>query len=147
MVKKPFEYVGYHFISERVLTKEENDLYKISNRQCIDKELGFCKPGYSYESKYPYSYESFYEASSDKNCDLFRCFENGRLYIPCQNDLQIYMEEKPFQRADEAEYEERYKRLLALPNCNTCGIKGLCKFCVYPGQVVRINCPLWVSKQ
>lgn len=52
------------------------------------------------------------------------------------------MEEK----IDEIEYKELYENLIALPNCNTCGIKNLCKFCVSPGQVIRINCPLWVEK-
>lgn len=148
MLKRSFEYGGYHFIPERSLTKAENDLYKISRIQCIDKEMGLCKPRYSYESKYPYSHTSFYEASSDKKCDLFRCVENGRLYIPCENDLQIYIEEKTLKKIDdEMEYKELYENLLALPNCNTCRIRELCKFKPYPGQAVRINCPLWVSKQ
>lgn len=43
------------------------------------------------------------------------------------------------------EYKELYENLMALPNCNNCGIKGVCKFCVFPGQAVRINCPLWVE--
>ena len=81
MNKESFEYGGYHFIPERCFTKEENNFFAISRRQRIDKELGFCRPGYSYESKYPYSHEDFYAASPDKECDLFRCVENGRLYV------------------------------------------------------------------
>ena len=34
------------------------------------------------------------KASTDKNCDLYRCVENGKLYIPCHHDLQLY-QEKP----------------------------------------------------
>lgn len=26
-----------------------------------------------------YSYESFYEASTEKKCDIFRCIENGKV--------------------------------------------------------------------
>ena len=52
MNKESFEYGGYHFIPERCFTKEENNFFAISRRQRIDKELGFCRPGYSYESKY-----------------------------------------------------------------------------------------------
>ncbi|MBQ8731575.1 MAG: hypothetical protein IJY82_01930 [Oscillospiraceae bacterium] len=43
------------------------------------------------------------------------------------------------------EYKELYDNITSLPNCNSCGIKGLCKFCVAPGQVSRFNCPLWVE--
>ena len=63
-----------------------------SRRQRRDEELGFCKSGNGYESKYPYSPEGFYAASPDKECDLFRCMENGKLYLPCENDLQEYVE-------------------------------------------------------
>ena len=55
--------------------------------------------GYAYESKYPYSHKGFYAASPDKECDLFRCLENGKLYLPCGNDLQEYMEQ-PQKRKD-----------------------------------------------
>lgn len=90
--KESFEYGGYHFVPERQLTGAENNIFTISRRQCIDKELGFCRQGYVYESKYPYSHAEFYSASTDKECDLFRCVENGKLYLPCANDLQEYLE-------------------------------------------------------
>ena len=87
-----FEYGGYHYIPERKLSPEENDFAKINRNLKIDVELGFCKPNYAYSSKYPYSYEAFYASASDKTCDLYRCVENGRLYMPCGNDLQEYVE-------------------------------------------------------
>ena len=93
MKNQIFEYGGFHFIPERQLTAEE-DFWEISHRQRIDQGLGFCIPGYIYESRYPYSHEAFYEAASDKDCDLFRCIENGKLYLPCENDLQEYIENK-----------------------------------------------------
>lgn len=92
MKKQPFEYGRYHFIPERKLTSKENNFSTISRRQRIDEQLGICRPGYTYKSKYPYSYEDFYNASTDKKCDLFRCVENGKLYVPCTNDLQEYVE-------------------------------------------------------
>ena len=98
MEKQAFEYGGFHFIPERRFTAEENSFLAISRRQRLDKELGFCKPGYAYKSKYPYSHESFYSASPDKECDLFRCVENGKLYLPCTNDLQEYMEQPKKER-------------------------------------------------
>ncbi|WP_457791419.1 hypothetical protein [Anaeromassilibacillus sp. SJQ-5] len=177
MKNQIFEYGGFHFIPERQLTAEE-DFWEISHRQRIDQGLGFCIPGYIYESRYPYSHEAFYEAASDKDCDLFRCIENGKLYLPCENDLQEYIENKRRKNecmecdcydpdegcALESElkieycpkcsgyseicglYREFYDDITALHDCDDCGIKSKCKFAPEPGQMVRINCPLWVEK-
>ena len=92
MSNSVFEYGGYHFVPERQLMAHENSFQAVSHRLRTDRELGFCRKGYAYESKFNYSYDEFYMASTDKECDLFRCVENGKLYIPCQNDLQEYME-------------------------------------------------------
>ena len=92
MSKEPFEYGGYHFIPERTLKGAEAGFFAMSRKIRLDKELGFCEAGYVYPSKYPYSHESFMAASTDKECDLYRCVENGKLYIPCQHDLQLYQE-------------------------------------------------------
>lgn len=110
-----FEYGGYHFIPERQLTTEENSFASISKRQNLDIDLGFCRENYAYPSKYPYSHESFYAASPDKTCDLFRCVENGKLYIPCENDLQEYMEHNPDRSLETFKREARLvlERLLA----------------------------------
>lgn len=92
MNKEPFEYGGYHFIPERTLRGAEAGFFAISRKLCEDRELGFCEEGYAYPSKFPYSHESFMAASTDKESDLYRCVENGNLYIPCHHDLQIYQE-------------------------------------------------------
>ncbi|WP_349218538.1 hypothetical protein [Solibaculum intestinale] len=177
MKNQIFEYGGFHFIPERKFTAQEKDFFKISRQQRIDCSLGFCVPGYIYESKYDYSYESFYEAATNKDCDLFRCVENGKLYLPCENDLQEYIENKRRKNEcldcgcyDETEgcvltstekqencpkcsessvllsdYKDFFKDITALHDCNDCGISK-CKFAPEPGQMVRINCPLWVEK-
>lgn len=93
MTDKTFEYGGYHFTPERQLTRKESSLSSISKHQRIDTELGFCKKGYTYASKFDYSYDGFYNAATEKEFDLFRCEENGKLYIPCANDLQEYVEQ------------------------------------------------------
>lgn len=93
MTDKTFEYGGYHFTPERQLTRKESSLSSISKHQRIDTELGFCKKGYVYASKFDYSYDGFYNAATEKEYDLFRCEENGKLYIPCANDLQEYVEQ------------------------------------------------------
>ncbi len=43
-------------------------------------------------------------------------------------------------------FKDFYEDIAALHDCNDCGIKGVCKFSPQPGQMVRINCPLWVEK-
>ena len=88
MNKELFEYGGYHFIPERKLIGAEAELYAISKKICQDRELGFCEEGYAYPSKFPYSHAAFMYASTDKECDLYRCVENGKLYIPCHHDQQ-----------------------------------------------------------
>lgn len=33
-----------------------------------------------------------------------------------------------------------------LPNCNNCGKKNVCSYCVKAGEMVRINCFEWESE-
>ena len=94
MSKRTFEYGGYNFFPVRRLEGAESGFFAISRRIAIDPELGFCEEGYAYPSKFPYSYDDFYKAAGSKEYDLFRCVENGKIYIPCHHDLQIYREEK-----------------------------------------------------
>ena len=92
--KRTFEYGGYNFFPVRKLEGAESGFFAISKRISIDAELGLCEEGYAYPSKFPYSYEDFYKAAGGQEYDLFRCVENGKIYIPCHHDLQIYREEK-----------------------------------------------------
>jgi len=39
-----------------------------------------------------------------------------------------------------------YERLIALPSCNDCGLKGRCEYEPHVGMFVRINCPHWESE-
>lgn len=52
--------------------------------------LGFST--YPERQKFRYDYEAFYKASTDKDCDLFRCEENGKIYVPGKNELFLYHE-------------------------------------------------------
>ena len=92
--KRTFEYGGYNFFPVRKLEGAESGFFAILKRISIDAELGLCEEGYAYPSKFPYSYEDFYKAAGGHEYDLFRCVENGKIYIPCHHDLQIYREEK-----------------------------------------------------
>lgn len=82
-----FEYNGYHFEPERKLREcESKDLYTFSKRIKSDRELGMCDYKVNWK-KYDYSWKKFYEASHDSQLDLFRCVENGKLYVPCNHEL------------------------------------------------------------
>jgi hypothetical protein len=84
-----FEYGGYHFTPYRKIRKSKDSFIKIMERVRTDRDLGLS----TYEDrKADYSHAGFYEASTDKTCDLFRCEENGKIYIPCANELFEYQE-------------------------------------------------------
>lgn len=86
--RKTFEYGGYHFTPIRKFHKKEGDFFAISKRLASDPNLGLCT--YQDRQKAPYDYKDFYTVSTDKECDIFRCEENGLLYVPGKNELFIY---------------------------------------------------------
>lgn len=77
--RKTFEYGGYHFTPIRKFHKKEGDFFAISKRLASDPNLGLCT--YQDRQKAPYDYKDFYTVSTDKECDIFRCEENGLLYV------------------------------------------------------------------
>lgn len=81
-----FNYGGRLFIPYRLFTKAENTFDFISSYIARDFELGFMNKDYP-KSKIPYNYAEFYKKSSIKNCDLFFCLDNGKLYCPGENEL------------------------------------------------------------
>ncbi len=89
-----FAYGGYHFTPYRKFNKLEKkrSQYEFfhSGQITSDRELGMS--AYDSWKKVDYSHITFYEASTDKTCDIFRCVENGKLYIPGENELFIYTE-------------------------------------------------------
>ena len=90
--RKTFEYGGYHFTPIRKFHKKEGDFFVISKRLESDFNLGLCT--YQDRQKAPYDYKGFYTVATDKECDVFRCEENGLLYVPGENELFIYHEPK-----------------------------------------------------
>lgn len=88
---KIFVYKGYHFVPERKFTKSETkDFCTLSKHLKTDFEFGMCK--YKWK-KHNYSYVDFYESTDAKEIDLFRCVENSKLYVPCENELFEFVEE------------------------------------------------------
>ena len=93
------EYGGNHFTPVRQFRKSEGDFHDITRRQFSDRTLGLS----TYEwQKNPYSYADFYAASTDKECDIFRCEETGLLYVPGENELFGYNEPKQRSRNTKA---------------------------------------------
>ena len=108
-IKKPdvFEYGGNHFKPYRKFHKGEterklkgdsrswkNDAQYAARNMASDFELNFRNNG-SKEQRW--SYELFYAAADNNTADIFTCIENGKLYVPAENELFQYNE--PPQRA------------------------------------------------
>ena len=91
---KTFEYGGKYFEPLRKFNKKDGDFHKIAKNLKTDKELGFFVANYYDSQKFPYNYDDFYKACGNKDCDIFVCKENGKMYIPCQNELQRYEPKK-----------------------------------------------------
>ena len=99
-----FRFGDYHFVPYRQFRKGETKRplkgdsrpwkidaqYEMRNIRS-DRELGLSK--YDWK-KSEYSHEKFYEASGDSKCDIFRCIENGKLYVPAENEIFQYNEPK-----------------------------------------------------
>ena len=94
MQEATFEYGGKHFIPVRQFNKKDGDFYQITRRLRTDREFGFFRADYygKRSQKADYSHKAFYAASTAKACDIFRCVENGKLYVPCEYELQEYMD-------------------------------------------------------
>jgi hypothetical protein len=103
-LKEPgvFEYGGYHFKPVRNFRKGEvtrrlagdsrpwktDAQYEMRNMSS-DRELGLSKHEWK---KTDYSHEGFYAASGNSGADIFKCIENGKLYVPHENELYRYNE-------------------------------------------------------
>ena len=89
MKQEQFMYYGYHFIPLRMLNYHERraGLKKFS-RYIRSNSLGIS----DYNGSCNYSYTDFYKASKESECDIFRCVEDNKLYIPGDNELFEYTE-------------------------------------------------------
>jgi len=94
-----FEYGGSHFTPVRQFRRGEGDFHDVMRRVYTDRTVGLST--YDWQ-KAEYSYEGFYAASTDKQCDIFRCEETGRLYIPGANELFGYNERPQRSRGTKA---------------------------------------------
>lgn len=87
-----FEYGGYHFLPVG-LVNAANPLKYISNNTVSDKSLGIWSKSYTNiygKNKIDYTHKDFYNACNKIPCDIFKCLENGKVYIPAVNELFEY---------------------------------------------------------
>lgn len=84
----PFEYGGLHFIPEQRF-EPAGQSHSIIPLSHIRQGQNLAFPG---PSVFAYSHDAFYKASATKDCDIFRCVENGQLYVPCEDGLRLYEE-------------------------------------------------------
>ncbi|MDR1668913.1 MAG: hypothetical protein LBR76_03020 [Oscillospiraceae bacterium] len=105
-LKEPgvFEYGGYHFKPVRQFMDGEtvrpltgdsrpwkNDAQYAMRNMASDFSLGISAYDWK-KTDAAYSIDSFYEASGGNTADIFRCIENGKLYVPGENELFLYSE-------------------------------------------------------
>ncbi len=84
-----YAYGNYHFIPHAKIG-EIKSISDVILR--TDFELGYFDsndyPGR--KQKYPYDYQKFYDAMNNSDLDIFKCVENGKLYVPCEHELFLY---------------------------------------------------------
>ena len=84
-----FEYNGFHFEAVGKLP-DNSDARDVVNNTVSKNELGMS----DYEDgKLTYSHNSFYDASTVKTADIFRCVETGKNYLPGEHELFEYVGE------------------------------------------------------
>ncbi len=116
-----FEYGGYHFTPHRQFRKGEVDRRLAGDSRPWKKDAQYAMRNMWSDRAVnlpEYRYDDFYAASTDKNCDIFRCTETGRLYVPGANELFGYREPKqrshePAQRKSAMEALSKAKETVA----------------------------------
>jgi len=80
-----YKYGGYHFEPCGKLEKVDD----VSELVLVpDEELGFFDSDWGgRKRRHLYNRIAFYASVEDSECDIFRCLENGRLYVPCEHEL------------------------------------------------------------
>ncbi len=87
-----FEYGGHHFIPIGIIDKTQT-LKELSKVIASDKRMGMWVASYCEimgKNKIDWSYEAFYSACGNIACDVFKCLDNCKLYMPGSNELFLY---------------------------------------------------------
>ena len=74
--------------------KENSDFKYLTRKLRTDTELGFFVADNiaGRTRKYRYNYKAFYAAAGNSTFDIFKCSENGKLYVPGAFELFGYTE-------------------------------------------------------
>ena len=90
-----FEYGGYHFTPVRQFRKGEIEKHLAGDSRPWKMDAHYAMRNMRTDRSIQlpqYTYSGFFAAATDKDCDIFRCEETGRLYVPGQNELFGYKE-------------------------------------------------------
>ena len=80
-----FEFGNMHFLGVGQLPPpKERDL---SQTLCYDSDIAFETHN---GDAVQYNRTDFLNAAANSKCDVFRCYENGKLYVPAENELFQY---------------------------------------------------------
>lgn len=87
-----FEYGGYHFTPVGIV-KHTPYAFAVGKHISTDKTLSIWSKNYNEifgQGKIDYTHNDFYKAARDVHCDVFKCIENGKKYIPSEHELFEY---------------------------------------------------------
>jgi len=84
-----FKYGNYHFKPYRKFERRDGNFIKQMKNVSSDRSLGISIYNWG---KTDYSHASFYAASGGSKVDIFKCIENGKVYLPCEGELFLYNE-------------------------------------------------------
>jgi len=91
-----FNFGGYHFKPYRKYNESEMSADKTisdSTFRRMGSDFGLGLSSYDWKQNgVDYSHANFYAASGESNADIFMCIENGKLYIPAENEIFVYRE-------------------------------------------------------
>ena len=119
--KEIFEFGGYHFKPVRQFRDGEIDKPLANDSRPWKKDAAYAFRNMasdfslgisSYDRKKTdaaYSIDAFYTASGDSTADIFKCIENGRLYVPGENELFHYKEPPPHEMSSQNKAKPKKK--------------------------------------
>ena len=87
-----FEYGDKHFLPVGTINKK-TPLHKEAHNLKTDTDMGYWHKKYENvygKAKNDYTHKGFYDACKNIPCDIFKCVENGRFYIPAEYELFEY---------------------------------------------------------
>ncbi len=105
-----FEYGGYHFLPVGVINRTKTH-EEISKKIASDKTMGIWSASYNKiygKGKVEYTHKGFYSACGNIFCDVFKCLENGKYYMPGANEIFLY--EGKFKPYAEAPHKTKGKK-------------------------------------